>query len=97
MFQHSLSMQHHPEGAATTPAEKSVGTAQGLHNMNLHSVPSSPVISNDPFMDTAPNNCHSTSGFHPSGLGLYGEGLGRGMVGGMGCMTLVDLNRMDQN
>lgn len=76
MFQHTLGMQRRPDVAtAGAPAEKPVGTAQGVQNTNPHPVPSSPLVPiNDPFMDTVPDNRHG--GFNPSGLGLYGEGLG---------------------
>ncbi|KIK39334.1 hypothetical protein CY34DRAFT_108266 [Suillus luteus UH-Slu-Lm8-n1] len=78
MFQHTLGMQRRPDGAAAgAPAEKPVGTAQGVQNTNPHPVPSSPLVPiNDPFMDTVPDNCYG--GFNLLGLGLYGEGLSGG-------------------
>ncbi|KAG1735329.1 uncharacterized protein EDB91DRAFT_1083781 [Suillus paluster] len=92
MFQHTLSMQRRPDGAAGAPAEKPVGTAQGVQNINPHPVPSSPLVPNDPFIDTVPDNRHS--GFNPSGLGLYGEGLGGGHSGGHG---MYDFGGSQQN
>jgi hypothetical protein len=90
MFQQHLGMQRRPDGASVS-AEKPVNTLQGAQNMHSHPGLLSPIIPNDPFMDTTPDNRH---GLNSSSLGLYGEGSGSFDFGGQPQPSGPVLNQM---